>query len=103
MKSKSLFIEQNNSQSLFSNENEILNGTQIAEDMKTILRFRNGFLDGDVFDEEGKLCEVRPAVEGPGHLEYWRQNKLHRDNDEPAVISDGFSWKEWWVKGERVK
>jgi hypothetical protein len=42
-------------------------------------------------------------VEGPGHLEYWREGKLHRDNGLPAVCSRGFHHREWWTEGNCVR
>lgn len=60
-------------------------------------------LDGDSFDRNGTLL-AQPAVERPsdGHLEYWRQGKLHRDGGEAAVIASGFTQKEYWVNGMQV-
>lgn len=105
--SKSIFIQFNgtNKQQVDSDGN-LLNGTVLyASDYdngkKTILRFIDGFLDGDVFDEYGNFVMQNPAVEGTGHLEFWRKNKLHRDNEEPAVLAEGFSIKEWWESGIR--
>lgn len=67
-----------------------------------ILRFHNGLLDGDVFDDNGNFVMQKPAVDAPGHQEYWRKNCLHRDGGEPAVYSQGFSLREWWENGERL-
>ena len=66
-----------------------------------IVRFRNGFLDGDVYDENGTLKITLPAIEGRNHQEYWRHNKLHRDGGLPAVISGDPSKVEFWVNGIR--
>jgi hypothetical protein len=66
----------------------------------TILRFVNGLLDGDAITGGGIIS--LPAVEAPGHLEWWRQGKLHRDNGLPAVISDNLSVYEWWVDGKQI-
>ena len=71
--------------------------------IKTILRFRDGKLDGDIYSKDGKFVMAKPAVEGPGHMEYWRDGKLHRDNDEPAVISNGFCDREWWKDGVFIR
>lgn len=84
----------------FDEYGEPLNGTRISEDLKTILRFRDGYLDGDVISR-GRLVVAKPAVETSGHQEYWRKNRLHRDGGLPAVISDGLSKREWWVDGIR--
>lgn len=106
---KSLFININNLNKKQLDENGLpLNGLKIyAKDYnngkKTILRFIDGFLDGDQFDEFGNLLRQKPAVETDGHVEYWRKNKLHRDNGEPAVLSDNFKTKEYWEDGIQIK
>ena len=100
---KSMFLEHNNTQGKFTDENgKPLEGVRIGEDKQTILRFRNGWLDGDIIGENGNLITVKPAVERQGHLEYWRKNKLHRDDNLPAVISDDFTHKEYWENGVNV-
>jgi len=108
MESKSIFIQLNNTDKQQIGENGLpINGAVFyANDYdsgkKTILRFIDGFLDGDIFDENGNFIMQKPAVEGNGHLEYWRKNKLHRDNNEPAVCTNGFTEKEWWENGVRI-
>ena len=98
MQSKSKYLHLNGTNVKQVNENgSPKNGEFFAEDKKTILRFKNGFLDGDIDTINGLI--VKPAVEGPGHQEYWRENKLHRDNEMPAVISDGFAQREYWIDG----
>ncbi|MBR2108303.1 MAG: hypothetical protein IJ937_13665 [Treponema sp.] len=68
-----------------------------------ILRFRNGYLDGDEFDESGNYVATRPAVETFGHIEYWREGYIHRDAGEAAIISNGFKTYEYWENGKQVK
>jgi hypothetical protein len=65
-----------------------------------ILRFIDGFLDGD--QATGRGLVSLPAVEAPGHLEWWRRGRLHRDGGLPAVIADNFSVYEWWDQGSKV-
>ena len=82
-------------------------GLRIGKDKdgnEVLMRFLHGFLDGDSFDRNGKPL-TQPAVERPcdGHIEYWRQGKLHRDGSEAAVITAGFGEKEYWVEGVKVK
>ena len=107
--SKSFFLFLNNTDKQQRDEHgNPINGTRIyAEDFKkrkhTILRFIDGFLDGDLFDTQGNLIMQRPAVDTDGHQEYWRKNRLHRDGSAPAVYSDGFTGEEWWQDGKRVK
>lgn len=78
-----------------------LDAEEYAKGNSILLRFRNGLLDGDVFDSKGNLIEQVPAVEGKNHQEYWRKNKLHRDGGLPAVISGEPPVFEWWVDGIR--
>lgn len=105
----SIYINYNNCKKQSYDENgNLLNGyiidAEAYENEKRIiiLRFRNGFLDGDEYDKNGKCIRTRPAVETVGHIEYWRQGKLHRDNKEPAVISKGFSSFEYWENGSKI-
>ncbi|MBO6185992.1 MAG: hypothetical protein J6O88_15135 [Chryseobacterium sp.] len=107
--SKSLFIFLNNTkkQQLDADGNP-LNGTRIyAEDFKngkqTLLRYIDGYLDGDLFDTKGNLVMQRPAVDADGHQEYWRKNRLHRDGNAPAIYSKGFTEEEWWQEGKRIR
>lgn len=106
---KSLFIQLNKTDhQQIGEDGKPINGTVLyAADYdngeKTILRFIDGFLDGDVFDSNGNFIMQKPAVDGKGHQEYWRKNKLHRDNGEPAVYAEGFKIREWWKDGERCE
>ena len=108
-KSASMFLNVNNTNSIQKDENgNPCEGIRLLADAydngkRVILRFRNGMLDGDLFDNEGNLVVQKPAVEAEGHQEYWRANRLHRDNGEPAVYSNGFTEKEWWENGNRIK
>jgi hypothetical protein len=100
--SRSLHIESNNKKEVCRDaKGKPLEGTLIDTE-GIIHRFRGGFLDGDVEGSGGKFS-VFPAVEWNGHLEYWRQGALHRDNGLPAVVSEGFEVKEWWDEGIRIK
>ena len=76
--------------------------TTTKDGKEIILRFRHGLLDGYSFTKEGKLI-VQPAVETEGHIEYWREGKLHRDDGLEAIYTDGFTVKEFWKNGERIK
>lgn len=102
---KSIFYKNKDERITSTDENgNPANGTRIfiEKGRKIIVRFNNGYLDGDSYTKEGKLI-VQPAVEFEGHLEYWRQGQLHRDNGLAAVSSNGFSENEYWEKGERIK
>ena len=80
-------------------DGEPLHGTVIDTDgsishiKNCILRFNNGYLVGG----------AQPAVEGTGHIEYWKDGTLHREDGLPAVSSHGFSVHEIWEHGERLK
>lgn len=99
--SKSFFIEHNGTGTVWTDENgSRLTGTKIVktEDIglekggRVILRFdEDGLLDGG----------ERPAVEGDGHLEYWKHGVLHRDYGLPAVVADNYLTKENWKNGKR--
>jgi hypothetical protein len=78
-----------------------LEGIRVTED-GVIRRFHKGLLDGDSYTAEGKRI-TQPAVEGPGHIEYWREGRLHRDGGLPAVSTGGFTRREWWEQGEQVR
>lgn len=105
METLSRYINLNKSEEKLKNSSgRELEGIRVSEsDKNTILRFRNGYLDGDILNDNGSIIVSKPAVDAPGHQEYWREGMLHRDNGLPAVISEGFSHKEWWENGERIK
>lgn len=106
METKSLFWKNENTLIRSFDENgKPAEGTRITktkEGKHTILRFKNGLLDGD-FSEDGVNLVVQPAVETEGHIEYWRKGMLHRDNGLPAVSTNGFSENEYWENNKRVK
>jgi hypothetical protein len=58
-------------------------------------------LDGSI--EKDGIRIIQPAVEGPGHLEYWREGRLHQEQGLPAVISDHLGKREWWVNGDFLR
>lgn len=108
--SKSLYININGKTNQIIDEyGNPINGWRIDSDAYDkdkkiiILRFRNGFLDGDEYDKDGNYLGTRPAVESSGHIEYWRCGRLHRDNKEAAVISNGFRTYEFWQDGKKLK
>jgi len=37
-----------------------------------------------------------------GSKQWWINGKLHRDNDQPAIIYEDGS-KEWWTNGEFIR
>ena len=84
--SKSVMIEYNCTDNIFTDENDkSLNGTCLLNGY--IMRFKDGKLDGG----------NAPAIEGKGHIEYWKDNKIQ------SVSSEGFTWNEEWNNGVFVK
>ena len=82
MLSDSYHIESNGTSDLCRDKNgRLLEGTVITED-GVIRRFHKGLLDGDSWTAEGRRI-TQPAVGCPGHLEYWREGRLHRDQGLP--------------------
>lgn len=105
METKSLFYVDSETVIRSYDENgNLAEGTRmtVKNDKEIILRFRHGLLDGDSFTKDGKLI-VQPAVETEGHIEYWREGKLHRADGLEAVYTDGFTVKEYWENGIRIK
>lgn len=105
METKSLFYK--DSETLirsYDEKGKLAEGTRMTtkDNKEIILRFRNGLLDGDSFTKEGKLI-VQPAVETEGHIEYWREGKLHRDNGLEAIYAENFTVKEFWENGKKVQ
>lgn len=89
----------------FAEDGSPCEGTRICKGRDgndVILRFRNGLLDGDSFLRDGRRI-TQPAVETEGHVEYWREGMLHRDDGLAAVASNGFSEKEFWEHNKRIR
>jgi hypothetical protein len=101
IKSLSRYLESNGKKEICRDKaGKSLEGAVITKD-GFIHRFRNGLLDGST--EKDGIKIIQPAVEGPGHLEYWTEGKLHRDSGMPAIISDNLMKREWWVNGDFLK
>ena len=103
-----MYIQLNNSNIVTLNDdghpmNETrMDANAFDQGKKVILRFRNGLLDGDIYVND-RYVTTKPAVEACGHIEYWRAGKLHRDDGLAAVSSCGFTTKEFWENGVRIK
>ena len=68
-----------------------------GEEEDIVCRFRNGFLDGNVYDSDGKIVEVRPALEyAYGGTEYWTKGFPH---GFPAVQQNFGYYEEDWNAG----
>jgi hypothetical protein len=102
--SRSKFIESNGlTEKILDSGGAPLRGEAVTAEggEAVILRFAEGLLNGDT--ETGAGVAALPAVEAPGHIEFWRGGRLHRDNGLPAVQSDGYTVCEWWENGKRVR
>ena len=68
------------------------------EEENTICRFRDGLLDGNIYDESGNLLEKRPALEyGFGGTEYWRNGV---PDGFPAIVQNFGYYEEDWQNGK---
>jgi len=68
------------------------------EEEDTVCRFRDGLLDGNIYDESGNLLEKRPALEyGFGGTEYWRNGV---PDGFPAIIQNFGYYEEDWQNGK---
>ncbi|WP_296662021.1 hypothetical protein [Treponema sp. UBA753] len=68
------------------------------EEEDTICRFRDGLLDGNIYDESGNLLEKRPALEyGFGGTEYWRNGV---PDGFPAIVQNFGYYEEDWQNGK---
>jgi hypothetical protein len=100
MESRSRFIESNGGTvRCLDKDGNPLQGEVITGE-GVILRFIDGFLDGDRMTGRGFVS--LPAVESGGHLEWWRGGRIHRGGGLPAVIAENFSIYEWWDQGKKI-
>ncbi len=68
-----------------------------GEEEDTVCRFKDGFLDGNIYDSEGHIAEVRPALEyAYGGAEYWTKGFPH---GFPAVQQNFGYYEEDWKEG----
>jgi hypothetical protein len=96
----SMFLESNGAEEkALDGEGNPLQG-HIVTAGGVILRFIDGLLDGGMATARGEAYCL-PAVESPGHLEWWKAGRLHRE-DGPAVVSDNFRLSEWWQNGKKL-
>jgi|GEM_PF-2507619 len=77
----------------------LLQGEKILDD-GTICRFRDGFLDGNVYGDDGEIIERRAAVEYQlGGAEYWEKGV---PQGFPAITQNFSHYEEDWDKGSVV-
>lgn len=70
----------------FTEKDIPINGEKTTGD-GTVLRFKNGYLH----------AEGTPAIEGPGHAEYWENGILIK------ALTDNFDTLEIWENGQPVR
>ena len=99
MQTKSLFFKGNPVKSFDENEKPC-QGARIYSGI-VIVRFKDGYLDGDTVIDGTTI--VQPAVEAEGHIEFWRKGVPHRDEGLPAISTSGFSEHEYWENGKRLQ
>jgi hypothetical protein len=96
-KSLSKFLESNGSNEIvLDSGGKPIQGEVVTGD-GVILRFVDGLLDGNM-----AAGYSLPAVEAPGHLEWWQGGNIHRAGGLPAVISNDFEELEWWENGKKL-
>ncbi len=67
------------------------------EEEETVCRFVNGFLDGNIYDEKGKVLEKLPALEYSfGGTEYWTKGA---PDGFPAIVQNFGYYEEDWQNG----
>ena len=75
--------------------------TETNRDYETISRLVGKLKDPQ---RRARIIEsiTERKVDDEGTVRYYMDDKLHRENDKPAVErADGT--KEWWVNGKRIK
>jgi hypothetical protein len=101
IRSRSRFLDSNGTDDrVLDGEGKAVGGEAVSAE-GVILRFIDGLLDGDRITGRGRHLSL-PAVEAPGHLEWWRKGRLHRDGGLPAVVSVNFTVLEWWEDGRKL-
>ncbi len=82
---------------IVDSDGKLINGERKLSD-GTIARFVNGYLDGNIYDENGKIIEERPALEYEyAGCEYWTKGQPH---GYPAVSQAFHTIEEDWEHGQ---
>lgn len=84
---------------VIGSDGKLLNGEKKLSD-GTIARFVDGLLDGNIYDQKGKIVEQRPALEYEYEgTEYWTKGKPH---GYPAISQAYHTIEEDWEDGQIV-
>ena len=77
---------------------ELLNGEQHKSD-GTIIRFVNGYIDGNIYDSHGEVLFTYPAIEHEQGKEYWTKGL---PQGFPAISFIFGLYEEYWADGKIV-
>lgn len=80
-------------------DGDLMNGESKLKD-GTIIRFVNGFIDGNVYDARGEVLYTYPAIEYDRGQEYWTKGTPH---GFPAISLALGLYEEYWADGRIVK
>lgn len=84
--------------SVIGNDGSLLDGEKKFPD-GTLVRFQNGFIDGNIYDLRGEVLYTYPAIEyvdSPGK-EYWTKGL---PQGYPAICQDAGLYEEYWSDGK---
>ena len=84
---------------IYGKDGKPMNGEVTLNDGDgTIVRFVDGFIDGNVYDKENNIVEQKPAlVYSHGGCEFWTKGKPH---GYPAVVQNFGYHEEDWENGQ---
>lgn len=77
---------------IIDKNNELLNGEKTLKD-GTVVRFVNGLIDGNIYDDKGNIIQQRPAVEYSLGQEFWTKGV---PKGYPAVSQNMGYYEEDW-------
>lgn len=84
---------------IVDNNNKLLNGEKTLGD-GTIVRFVNGLIDGNIYDDKGNIVDQHPAVEYPLGQEFWEKGV---PKGYPAISQNmGYYEEDWDEKSSDI-
>ena len=83
-----------------------LNGTvQIGEYPHAIIRFHDGMIDENLYDDKGNILNRYPAIEYyyilDSYQEFWTQG--YPDGLNAIIVGDGKDYEEYWCNKELLR